>query len=143
MKAFVNILIQLFWLALCLFLAYLIASALFDKMAWRCLSTGIFSVTIYFFIYWIQESIKAVKDPDVQTAADLRMSISRFRLYKRLWYEYQEYMEVHGTNSKESNEKFKEIFKQIPNPNEWRRFGDYMVEKQHEDMMNEIYKYRE
>lgn len=139
MKAFVNIIIQFFWL----FLSYLIASAMFDKMVWICLFSGLFFVIINFVIYWIQESIKAVKDPDVQAASDLRMSISRFRLYKRLWDEYQEYMEVHGTNSKESNEKFKEIFKQIPNPNEWRRFGDYMVAKQQEEMMNEIYTHRE
>ncbi len=141
MKAAINILIQLFWVALCLFLAYLISSAIFNKTILVYLFSALFAVTIYFVIYWIQESIKAAKDPDVQAASNLRMSITRFRLYQRLWDEYQEYMKVHGINSRESEEKFKEIFKQIPNTNEWSRFGQYMEKKQREEMLNEIDKY--
>lgn len=102
---------------------------------------GILAILAGGIIWWIIETIKAIKDPDVQAASNLRMSISRYRLYKRLWDEYQEYMKVHGINSKESEEKFKEIFKQVPNPNEWRRFGQYMEEKQMKEMMDEFQKY--
>lgn len=102
---------------------------------------GIIAIFAGGIIWWIIETIKAIKDPDVQAASNLRMSISRYRLYKRLWDEYQEYMKVHGINSKESEEKFKEIFKQVPNPNEWRRFGQYMEEKQRKEMMEKFQKY--
>ncbi len=141
MKAAINILIQLFWMILCLFLAYLIASAIFNKTILVYLFSALFAVIIYFVIYWIQESIKSTKDPDMQAASNLKMSITRFRLYQRLWNEHQEYMKVHGINSRESEEKFKEIFKQIPNQNEWKRFGQYMEKKQREEMLNEIYNY--
>lgn len=101
---------------------------------------GIIAIVAGAIIWWLIGTIKAMKDPDVQAASNLKMSITRFHLYQRLWNEYQDYMKVHGIHSRDSEEKFKEIFKQIPNPNEWRRFGQYMEQKGREKMMNEIYK---
>lgn len=140
MKTALNTLIQLVWVALCLSLAYLFANLFFDNIVWKCIFSGLFAVIIYFLLFWIQESIKSVKDPDVQAASNLRIGIKRYRFYKRLWDEYQEFMRIHGAHSSESEEKFKEIFKQIPNSDEWCRFGQYMEEKQRKEMMNEIYK---
>lgn len=102
---------------------------------------GVIAVVSGAIVWWIVGTIKSTKDPDVQAASNLRMSVSRFRLYKRLWDEYQEYTKEHGIHSQESEEKFKEIFQQVPNPNEWRRFGQYMEDLQHKKMMEEINKY--
>lgn len=94
-----------------------------------------------FIVCWIYNSIKAAKDPDVKAATNLRMTITRYNLYKKLYEEHQESMRIHGFNSKEANEKFMEIFKQIPNPNEWRRFCDYQGKLQRDEMQKELDKY--
>ena len=140
MKSALNILIQLLWVALCLFLAYLLANIFFDNIVWKYIFSGLFAVIIYFLFFWIQESIKSSKDPDVQAASNLKIGINHYRLYKRLWDEYQEVLKIHGIHSSKTEEKFKELFKQIPNPDEWRRFSQYMEEKQRKEMMTEIYK---
>lgn len=90
-----------------------------------------------FIILFVRAAYKAKDDPDVQAASDLRMTLNRYRLYTRLYDEYQEYMDIHGANSKESIDKFKEIFKQIPNPNEWRRYSEYRLKKFSEESRKE------
>lgn len=91
-------------------------------------------------LYWLYQTFKALKDPDVQIATDLRMSVKRYRHYQMLYDEYQEFMLKHGVNSAASEKKFVEIFKQIDNPNEWRRYQTYREQKQREEFMKDIYK---
>lgn len=86
---------------------------------------GVGAIVVGFLLYWLYLTIKAMKDPDVQAASSLRMSIKRYHLYKKIYDEYDEFMKVHGTNSAASEKKFAELFKQIPNPNEWRRYQEY------------------
>ena len=120
-----NILIQLFWAAIALFIGVSLACHLFDSMIWRSIFGGLFSLVAYFIMGVMTNWIKAMKDPDVQIASDLRMSVKRYRKYQRLYDEYAEFMDRHGTNSHASEEKFEKIFKQIDNPNEWRRYQDF------------------
>lgn len=90
-------------------------------------------------VMWIYHSIKAVKDPDVQAASDLRMSVTRYRLYKELFDKHQEAIQNYGSFSKEANELFvKEINPRIPNPNEWRRFCEYQTKLEREKMYKEL-----
>jgi len=81
-----------------------------------------------------------MKDPDVQIASDLRMSVKRYRHYQRLYDEYQSFMIEHGVHSQASEKKFAEIFKQIDNPNEWRRYQTYREQKQRNEYMKELLK---
>ena len=69
--------------------------------------------------------VKAMRDPDVLIASDLKMSVKRYRLYQRIYDEYHDFMVQHGTDSPLSEQKFKELFKEIKNPNEWRRYQQY------------------
>lgn len=101
---------------------------------------GIIGIVAVLFIGWLYYSVKALKDPDVQAAADLRMSITRFHHYQKLYDEYDEFMRMHGANSAASERKFVEIFKQIDNPNEWRRYQEYRYQKAQEETMSEILK---
>ena len=91
-------------------------------------------------LYWLYLSVKSVKDPDVQAASDLRMSITKYRHYQRLYDEYQAFMLEHGTNSKASENKYLEIFKQIDNPNEWRRYQAYREQNQINQYYKDTYK---
>lgn len=86
---------------------------------------GLCAVVLVAILYWLFLTVKAMKDPDVQIASTLRMSITRYRHYQKLYDEYQEFMLKHGANSQASEKKFIEIFKQIDNPNEWRRYQAY------------------
>lgn len=101
---------------------------------------GIGTVVLGFVIYWIYMSVKALKDPDVQIATNLRMSVKRYRHYERLYNEYQQFIEKHGVHSAASESKFVEIFKQIDNPNEWRRYQEYRGALQREEFLNKILK---
>lgn len=102
---------------------------------------GIGALALGAIIYWLFLTFKAMKDPDVQIASDLRMSIQHYRHYQKLFDEYQDFMLKHGTESVASQRKFVEIFKQIKNPNEWRRYSAYREQKQHQEHMEEIFKY--
>ena len=140
MKVLLNSIIQLLWMGVALVIGITISRCIFDFTLLRSIFGGVFTLLTYFFMMFIPYYIKAFKDPDVQTASNLRMSITRYNLYKQLWNEYQKFMEEHGVNSNESYEKSKEIIKQIPNLNEWRRFGNYMIEKEQKARMDELYK---
>lgn len=80
-------------------------------------------------IMFIWHFAKALKDPDVQKASELGMSIARYRKYQRLFDEYQNFMEMHGIDTSAANEKFKEIWKQIDNQDEWRRYSAYRAQE--------------
>lgn len=81
-----------------------------------------------------------MKDPDVHIASNLRMSIKRYRLYQKLYDEYQEFILEHGIESQASEKKFVEIFKQIDNPNEWRRYQAFREQKQRNEYLQQISK---
>lgn len=104
---------------------------------------GIGAVVLGAILYWLFLTAKALKDPDVQIASNLHMSVARYRHYQKLYDEYQEFMLKHGIHSQASEKKFIEIFKQINNPNEWRRYQAYRDQKQREEHLKEIYKYTE
>lgn len=87
-------------------------------------------VALLVFITWIVCFIKALKDPDVRTSSELRMSIFRFRLYRRLYDEYDEVLKQYGAWSNKADEYFsKIIYPQIKDMNEWRRYQDYRYAK--------------
>ena len=132
-----NVLIQLFWIGIALVIGICLSKAIFEATLWRSIFSGIFTLLAYFMMSVISNWIKAMKDPDVQVASDLRMSIKRYRHYQRLYDEYHEFMLKHGIDSHASEEKFKEIFKQIDNPNEWRRYQQY---RQRSSSISEMYK---
>lgn len=101
---------------------------------------SICAVVVGVVVYWLYQTFKALKDPDVQIATDLRMSVKRYRHYQKLYDEYQEFMHTHGVHSAASEKKFREIFKQIDNPNEWRRYQAYREQMQRDEFMKELYK---
>lgn len=95
---------------------------------------GIILIAIALLAGWLWHFFKALKDPDVQNASRLRMNVKRYRHYQRLYDEYHDFMMKHGVNSQASEKKFVEIFKQIDNPNEWRRYQAYRLEQQQEEL---------
>lgn len=92
--------------------------------------SAVVAVLAFFLIGWIVSAIKAAKDPDVQAASNLMMSITHYRAYQRFWNEYMEVKNKYGAYSKETDAKIKEILKQIRRPNEWLRFVEYMDKKE-------------
>ena len=129
-----KIVFRLVRVVLALAIGYWLALSLFDKLIWQCVFCGIFTVLAFAILTWLAYSIKATKDPDVQMAAQLKIPLTRYRHYQRLYDEYQEFMKKNGAKSRASEEKFNEIFKQIDNPNEWRRYSAYREEKQMQDI---------
>lgn len=99
---------------------------------------GVGAVVVGFLFLWLYLTVKAMKDPDVQAASSLHMSIKRYYLYKKIYDEYDEFMKVHGPASAASEKKFAELFKQIPNPNEWRRYQEYRYRLFHEKRREEF-----
>ena len=105
----------------------------------RYILYGFAAVGLGVIVMWLYYSIKAIKDPDVKAATDLRMTIGRYNLYKRLYEKHQSAMKEFGSFSSEADEIFaKEIYPKIPNPNEWRRFCDYQLKKQREEFRKEM-----
>lgn len=78
----------------------------------------------------IRSIVWALKDEDVKEASQLRMNVRRYKLYKEI---YEEQMECHRQGKKIPNR-----MDEIPNMNEWRRFGEYQLEKAHKSMMDEL-----
>lgn len=77
-------------------------------------------------VLWLYELFKALKDPDVKNAADLRITIKRFKKYERLYDSYWDAMMKYGPNSPQADEYFdKQIWPQIDVPNEWRRYQNF------------------
>ena len=83
---------------------------------------GIVAVVIGAVIMLLVNIIKATKDPDVIAASNLRMDVRRYKKYREWYDEHQRLMRQYGIDSKEEQEYFRSFFKQIKNPNEWRRY---------------------
>jgi hypothetical protein len=113
------------WIVISLLIGGYIACSVSEKYYIQV----IFSILIAIALCILPFIVKAFFDPEAKTASDLRMTITRFHLYQRLYDEYQDFLREHDANSKEAYDKFKELFKQVPNPNEWRRYSKYREEK--------------
>lgn len=83
MRAFANCLIQFVWLAASFVAGYYIAHMIFDSDLLSGLFTGIFGLLVYFLLFFIQEYIKAFKDPDVRAASALGMSLIKYKKLKK------------------------------------------------------------
>lgn len=139
-----NILIQLTWIALSItigvILAYRWASTKGTFMVAVCLS-----VVIYGGLNFLGNIFDAwrhsLNDPDVQAASKLRMSITRYRKYQKLYDAHWDVMMKFGVNSSEAEKFFvKEVYPNIPNLNEWRRYEDYRGTLQRKEQEVEIRK---
>ena len=91
---------------------------------------GLAFLFVFFIIKWISATKKAMNDPDVKAASELHMSIIRYKKYKEIFDEQVEYARRGKTPPNRLSE--------IKNMNEWRRYGDYRLQKQKEDMLNSI-----
>ena len=80
---YLNLLIQVLWIAIALFVGYHIAAFLFGSLLWQSVFSGIFCLLTYFFLYFISSYIKAFYDPDVRAASALGMNVIRYRRYKQ------------------------------------------------------------
>lgn len=83
---------------------------------------GLVFLLVGFVVMFIVNTVKATKDPDVINAANLRMDVRRYKKYKEWYDEHQRLICQYGIDSKEEQEYFLSFFKQIKNPNEWRRY---------------------
>ncbi len=90
---------------------------------------GFLFVAIGFVAMVVVNVIKATKDPDVIEASGLRMDVRRYKKYKKWYDEHQRLMRRYGIGSKEEQEFFLGFFRQIKNPNEWRRYQAYRYNK--------------
>lgn len=87
---------------------------------------SIFYFLLVIFIFsFVCSYLKSLKKPDVQAATKLRMSVIRYRKYRKLYDEHQKIMDKYGIESKESIEYSISILPKIKNMNEWRRYQDY------------------
>lgn len=141
MKVVLVFFIQLLWLVVAALIGGYISMSIFDSILWRCLFVGVFSVLIYFVMFVFTQWVKAMKDPDVLVASDLRMSVKRYRVYQRIYDEYQAFMKDHGIDSPASERKFQELFKEVKNPNEWRRYQQYRFDLSRKERLKELEKY--
>ena len=90
---------------------------------------GIIAVVIFIIILWVRETAKAAKDPDVIEASELRIPIYRYRKYQEAWNKIQTIYKQYGTDTPTSNKMVEEIIRNLPNLNEWRRYGDAQLKK--------------
>lgn len=87
---------------------------------------GVILITIAFLIGWLWYFFKAFNDPDIIIASNLRMTINRYRLYRKLYNELQELIKKYGIDSPNIDEIYRiKIFPKIKNTNEWRRYQTY------------------
>ncbi|WP_099465606.1 hypothetical protein [Parabacteroides provencensis] len=87
----------------------------------------VIAVVVLFFIY---NFIKSLSDPAVKEASDLRMSINHYRIYKKI---FDEQMECHKNGITPPNRT-----NEIPNMNEWRRYGEYQLLKSRKSMEDSL-----
>ncbi|MDD6007611.1 MAG: hypothetical protein PUC21_09960 [Bacteroidales bacterium] len=129
--AVVNILIQIFWIAVCVVMSYVITEWCLDGVSqpWKIILSGLIFAATYFILLLLSNIIKAFKDPDVQAASELKMDVRRYKQYREWYDEHQRLIEKYGIESKEEQEYFLSFFKKIKNKNEWRRYADYRYRK--------------
>lgn len=87
--------------------------------------------SIYFMIglialFLIYNFVKSLSDPDVKEASSLMMSVKHYRIYKEIFDEQIEYHKKGKMPPDRTNK--------IPNMNEWRRYGEYRMQKMEEDL---------
>lgn len=86
---------------------------------------------VLFVLYkFIGSFASALKDEDVKEASQLRMNIKRYKVYKEIYEEQMECLR--------HNREMPDRMDEIPNMNEWRRFGEFQSEKAHKAMMDEL-----
>lgn len=124
---FLNILIQISWYIAAGIATYLITKNWLSGLIqpWRTIVGAIVFVAIVCLIMLIRRIIQATKDPDVIDAANLRIDIRQYKQYREWYDEHQRLMMKYGIESKEAQQYFLYFFKQIKNPNEWRRYSLY------------------
>ena len=71
---------------------------------------------------------------DEKVARSLGMSLRNYKIYERIFEEQMRCLD--------NGVKIPDRLNEIPNMNEWRRYGEYMLKKQHDDMMSELDKLR-
>lgn len=124
---FLNIFIQISWYIAAGIATYLITKNWLSGLIqpWRTIVGAIVFVAIVCLIMLIRRIIQATKDPDVIDAANLRIDIRQYKQYREWYDEHQRLMMKYGIESKEAQQYFLYFFKQIKNPNEWRRYSLY------------------
>lgn len=97
----------------------------------------LFAILVSIVYHWV----KAMRDPDVQIATDLRMSVLRYREYERLYNDHWDVMMKYGPNSKEGEHYFaKVVFPELQklNMDEWHRYQSYREELLQKQMLDKI-----
>lgn len=124
---FLNILIQISWYIAAGTATYLMTKNWLSGLIqpWRTIVGALVFVAIVCLIMLIRRIIQATKDPDVIDAANLRIDIRNYKQYREWYDEHQRLMMKYGIESKEAQQYFLYFFKQIKNPNEWRRYSLY------------------
>ena len=78
---------------------------------------ALIAIAVYFILGWIYFAIKAFKDPDVQEASKLRMTVKNYHKYQSIYDEEMTYLKTGKTPPNRYDE--------ISNFNEWRRYQQY------------------
>ncbi len=91
----------------------------------RCIVGGLVCMAIGVVIMLIINTVRATKDPDVIAASNLKMDVRRYKKYREWYDEHQRLISRYGIGSKEETDYFLSFFKQIENPNEWRRYQQF------------------
>jgi hypothetical protein len=126
-----NILIQVLWYVIAGITTYLITKMWLSGMIqpWKGIVVCLVFIVIVALGSIITNIIKATKDPDVIVASNLKMDVRRYKQYREWYDEHQRLMSVYGIDSNEEQKFFLSFFKQIKNPNEWRRYQDYRYQE--------------
>lgn len=90
------------------------------------------SIAVIIFVIGVIKSRGTSEDKKV--ARSLGMSLRNYKIYERIFDEQMRCLN--------KGVKIPDRLSEIPNMNEWRRYGDYMLKKQHGDMMSELDKLR-
>ncbi len=119
-----NILAQVFWYAVAGVATYFISTTCLNgiNQPWKSILGGLVFVGIIVLLLILMNTIKAMKGPDVKAASALGMNVRRYKQYQEWYDEHLRLMRIYGIGSKEEQEYFYSFFKQIKNPNEWRRY---------------------
>lgn len=122
-----NILIQVFWLVVCGVITLAVSRTWLNEIGqpWKSILCGFIFVAVMVIFTILTNVIKSFKDPDVLKASELKMDIRRYKKYREWYDEHQRLMSQYGIESKQAEQYFLEFFKQIKNPNEWRRYQDF------------------
>lgn len=95
-----------------------------------------------FIVVFVYHWIKALKDPEVQIAAELRMSVLRYHKYENLYNDHWEVMMKYGANSKQAEEYFAKVtFPELKklDMDEWRRYQDFRTQVLQKQMIEEMF----